>query len=110
MSRRDLAQSLQRSTQAFGFRRLGLMIQTRLFDRLGLGALREIRVAETLSKAVPLLFGGGGALRKTLAFLTDVDHSLERQREGCFVHDHLSSALSGKCRQLDRAQSCQPRD
>ena len=54
-----LAQPLQRSTQPFGFRGLGVMVGTRLFDRFRLGALREVRIGETRGEAVAFLLGSG---------------------------------------------------
>ena len=56
----SLPQPLQRSTQPFGFRRLGLVVRPSLLDRFGLGALGEVRIGETLREAVAFLLGGGG--------------------------------------------------
>src|SRR5512142_1084152 len=86
------------------------MVQTCLFHSFGLGALCEIRIAKALGEAVSLLFCCSGALRKTLAFLTDVDHPLERKRESRFVYNHLGSAGPRERRQLDRIEARQPRD
>ena len=50
MTGTSLPQPLQRRAQPFGLGRFGLMVGARLLDRLGLGALGEIRVGEALRR------------------------------------------------------------
>ncbi len=75
----QLSQPLQRSTEPFGLRRLGLMVRPRFLDRLGLGALGEVRIGEPLGEAVALLFGGGGGLVESDFLGFEVDDTFERQ-------------------------------
>ena len=106
----QLSQPLQRSTQPFGFRGLGLMVGTGFLHCFGLGALGEVRVGEPLRRGCRAPFRPRPRLSTGGPLGFEVDDALERQaRRSASSTTTCAAPLPSNGRQLDGFQPRQPR-
>ena len=75
-----MTQPLQRRAEAFGLGGFRVMVGAGFFHGLGLGALGEIGVGESLCEGVALLLGSFGGLGQARFFGFEIDHSFDRAR------------------------------
>jgi hypothetical protein len=66
------------------------MVRTRLLDRLGLGAVGEVRIRETLCEGVALLFGGGGTFGQARFLRFEINHPFDFERNDAMRERHLN--------------------
>ena len=101
----ELAEPLQRRAQPFGLGGLLVMVGAGLLDRLGLGALGEVRIGERAARLSRSFSAAATRLRQARLLGVEVDHAFQREGDRSLRRPRSAPRRPpSERRQLDRLE------